>query len=627
MGLGSFIADRLANVMSGLGTTVDRRTAASYVFNPYTPEQAEAAYRSSWIVRKIVDIPALDMTRGWRMWQAKKEQITAIEDEERRLKLQALAKRAIILARLYGGSGIILGDGATNPMQPLDVERVQKDGLKYLRLFPAHHLPAGPQRLDPLDEWVDKPEYFSMPGPRGQQIQLHPSRVVEFIGQPAPEGSLYKNGGWFWGDPIMQSIGEAVKNADLAQAGFAALIDNAAVDVLRMPGLTDIASEDAGDKRIVNRLTATMMGKSTWRTLLLDGDDEFEQHQVNWQGIPDVLVAFLQCVSGAADIPVTRLLGQSPKGLQSTGEGEEKDYHAMIASRQEEQLSPALDRIDELLLRSALGSRPDEIFYEYPPLSELSEKDAATVDKQTAETLKIYADSGMIPEAALSEIAQNKMIETGRWPGCEDAFDDEELMKVEEPDPETEALAKIAANENAINRLTTKRAITPTQAQDLLRDAAPRPLYVRRNLLNTADFIKWAKGQGFETTVPAKELHVTVLFSKQPVDWLKMGSPWDEDDKGRLTVKPGGARIVEALGDKGAVVLLFNSSQLSWRHEDMVRNGGSHDFDEYMPHVTITHAGSDVDLASVEPYRGELIFGPEIFEEIDDDGTSKLTEA
>jgi hypothetical protein len=29
----------------------------------------------------------------------------------------------------------------------------------------------------------------------------------------------------------MQSIGEAVKNADLAQSGFAALIDRAAVDV------------------------------------------------------------------------------------------------------------------------------------------------------------------------------------------------------------------------------------------------------------------------------------------------------------------------------------------------------------------------------------------------------------
>jgi hypothetical protein len=45
----------------------------------------------------------------------------------------------------------------------------------------------------------------------------------------------------------------------------------------------------------------------------------------------------------------------------------------------------------------------------------------------------------------------------------------------------------------------------------------------------------------------------------------------------------------------------------------MVRNGASHDFDEYQPHVTITYEGSDLDLSKVEPYRGELVFGPEIF--------------
>jgi hypothetical protein len=117
-----------------------------------------------------------------------------------------------------------------------------------------------------------------------------------------------------------------------------------------------------------------------------------------------------------------------------------------------------------------------------------------------------------------------------------------------------------------------------------------------------------------------------VLFSRTPVDWLKMGSPWDQDDQGRLKVAPGGARVVEPLGDKGAVVLLFNSSSLSWRHEEMVRNGASHDYDEYQPHVTITYEGSDLDLSKVEPYRGELVFGPEIFAEVEEDWEKSLSE-
>jgi hypothetical protein len=171
-----------------------------------------------------------------------------------------------------------------------------------------------------------------------------------------------------------------------------------------------------------------------------------------------------------------------------------------------------------------------------------------------------------------------------------------------------------------------KGTIQPADAARLLTDAQPRSLYVSRKLLNGAEFIKWAKGQGFETTVPAEELHVTVLFSRTPVDWMQMGTAWNEDEKGRLRVPAGGARLVEPLGDKGAVVLLFGSSALSWRHEEMVRNGASHDFDSYQPHVTITYTGSDIDLSKVEPFRGELVFGPELFAEVVDDWEQGLSE-
>ncbi|UZK67674.1 hypothetical protein OKW87_07550 [Sphingomonas sp. M1-B02] len=44
---------------------------------------------------------------------------------------------------------------------------------------------------------------------------------------------------------------------------------------------------------------------------------------------------------------------------------------------------------------------------------------------------------------------------------------------------------------------------------------------------------------------------------------MKMGAPWEGNDKGELIVPAGGARIVEPLGEKGAIVLLFNSSRLS----------------------------------------------------------------
>jgi hypothetical protein len=436
-----------------------------------------------------------------------------------------------------------------------------------------------------------------------------------------PEGAFMTGASWFWGDPIMQSIGSAVKNADMAQDGFAALIDEAKVDIIKIPDLIAQAATPEYESRMLSRLAAASQGKSTWRMLAIDGAEEWDQRQITWAGMPDIMTAFLNAVAGAADIPLTRLLGVSPKGLQSNGDGEERDYQSMVRARQNEMLAPALDRIDELLLRSALGSVPSDVYYEFAPLSQMSEKDAATIEAQRATTVKTYADTGLIPDVALSEIAKNSIVESGRWPGSEKAFEDaaNEPLPTDDPNQLTTLEQRVAAMEG-------KGTIQPADAARLLTDAQPRSLYVSRKLLNADAVIAWAKKQGFDTTLAAADMHVTVLFSRASVDWMKMGSGWDDGQDGKLKIAPGGARMIEKF-DGGAVVLLFSSSSLSWRHKDMVRQGASHDFDEYAPHVTITYeARADLDLAKIEPYRGELIFGPEIFEEIDEDWKQPVTE-
>jgi uncharacterized protein len=440
------ILDRLTNVMSGMGTTIDRRTFSRYVFAPMTGEEAEAAYRTSWLVRKIIDIPPFDMTREWRDWQAQAADIEKIEAEEKRLQLRAKCQRALILARLYGGGALILGTADDDTEEPLRPDSVRKDGLAYVHVLSRQQLSEGQPRLDPTDPWFGQPDRFTINGSNGQQVHLHPSRVVAFVGQRVPEGGFYSAASWFWGDPIMQSIGEAVKNADTAQGGFASLIDEAKLDIIRIPDLMSYWATDEHEKQLAKRLAAANTGKSTYRALMLDKEEEWEQREVTWAGIPDIITSYLQVVAGAADIPITRLLGVSPKGLQSTGDGEERDYHSMVKARQEELLCPALDRIDELLLRSALGSRPSDIYYEFAPLSTLSEKDAAEVEKKAAETVKMYADTGLIPDEALSAMAKNRIVESGRWPGSEAAFEEAESA-ASEPPPDDDDSSRLRAEE------------------------------------------------------------------------------------------------------------------------------------------------------------------------------------
>lgn len=141
-------------------------------------------------------------------------------------------------------------------------------------------------------------------------------------------------------------------------------------------------------------------------------------------------------------------------------------------------------------------------------------------------------------------------------------------------------------------------------------DASPRTLYVSRRLINASEVLAWARKQGIKGLEEASELHVTVAFSSTPVDWMKMGTSWE----GELKLPAGGPRVVEPLGDASAV-LLFSSSELQWRNQFMRDMGASWDYPEYQPHITLSYEAGQ-DLSGVEPYTGELVFGPEIFEEI-----------
>lgn len=148
-----------------------------------------------------------------------------------------------------------------------------------------------------------------------------------------------------------------------------------------------------------------------------------------------------------------------------------------------------------------------------------------------------------------------------------------------------------------------------------LREAKERnePLYVSRPLLNTDEFTAWAKDQGFATVTSPEKIHVTLVYSKEAAPWGGLGR-----ESNKLTIS-GGTRKVEPLGDEGAVVLKFPSEALQLRNKCLRKGGCSSDYRTYKPHVTITYDQGDLKLGGVEPFQGDLVFGPEIFKPLKTD--------
>jgi len=596
MGVVRYLSDKLVNLVANLGTERDKASGSVYAPVVMSDHELSSAYRGAWLPRKIVDIPPLDATRRWRGWQATKEQIGKIEAEEKRLDLRRKVKQAMTRARLFGGAAIFIGTGERDASVPLNPDRVGTGGIKYLTVLSKRKLAAGDIEQDPQSELFEKPKWYTL---SGSQLKIHPSRLIIFIGAELPDPEVDMVADYGWGDSVLQAVFEAIKQSDGTNANVASLVYEAKVDVIKIPEFMQQLQDPAYEKLVLERIRLAAMAKGINGTLLLDGEEDYDSKQASFSGLPDVIDRFLQAVAGAADIPATRLLGQAPSGLSATGESDLRNYYDRIQAMQELDIGPALALVDECLIRSALGSRDKKIHYIWNPLWQPTSTQQSENSKRAAETVKLLKESGLFPDEALSKAATTMLVEQSVLPGLESAIEEYGSQLPDEEEPE------IDEEGNKLPSRTTS-----------LGDAAPRPLYVQRKVINGADILAWAKSQGFETTVPADDLHVTIAYSRQALDWMKVGGDWGGRQDGGFTVAPGGARMVEPLGSEGAVVLLFNSSELAWRHMQIREAGASWDYEEYQPHVTITYAAGGLDLSKVEPYRGKIEFGPEIFEDL-----------
>ena len=564
--------DGLKSLIGNMGNPErDKAAASAYSYVVIPDNQLIASYATSWVAKKLVDVPAQDMLRKWRTWNG--DNVAQIEAEEKNLKLKSKLLECKIKARLYGGAAIFIGTDQ-DQQKPLDVDKIKSGGVKYLTVMDRRELNPGEKETDPLSELYNKPKYYEVANSKdNNNVKIHPSHFVIMRGHEDIDYQSQVHNGW--GASILQAAFDAAKNADSTASNIASLIFEANVDVIGIPDLTTNLS-NGGDKfesDLIKRFSLWAKGKGISGTGILDKEEEYNRKSTSFAQLPELLEKFLMIAGATEGIPASRFLGTAPKGLNSTGEGDMKNYYDGIQSRQELELEPDITILDECLIRSATGSRSDES-YSWNPLEQMNEKELAEIGKFTTESLKNMSELGVFVGGEVRDIATHKLAESGAFPHIKSIVSE-----------------------------TTESLEIGT-----LVDAMPKTLYVYRPVLNINELKKWAESQGLTLI---DDPHVTICYSKSQVDWMQIGEAWEEEIK----IPKGGARQIDQFGD--ATVLLFRSDHIIWRHESFIHHGASHDYSEYQPHITITYQ-EGVDIESIDPYQGEIVLGNEIFEEIND---------
>lgn len=445
--------DGLQNIVANIGTDKDKASSHQWFVRQRSNVELEAIYRSGWMGRKIIDIPTSDMTRKWRQWTGEQSFIDKVSDVEKKFGIRQKITKAKRWARLYGSSAIIIGAAPNlgKPDEPLDVALMSVNDLKYLHVEIAPYLTIREWNTDITSERFGEPEFYYYqplrhagtmdPGSVSTlaHVRVHASRVIPFSGMPLPVFASFQ--GTYWGDSIFTSLEDTLNTAGSATSVIASLLMEAKTDVIKTD-LSGIGTQE-GEERIQRRFSLAMMLKSINNTVLMGNDEDWQQKTLNFAGLPDVHIRLMQEISGAARIPLTRFLGQTPTGLNNSGEGDLRNYYDDISQSQEDELRPQLERIDALLFASNGIQLPKDAGFTFTPLWQESEDQKATTQLKKAQATKIYLESGLIDTETLGRAVESQLVEDGVYPGLEAALKDEAGMDKEPEDVDEETSSSI----------------------------------------------------------------------------------------------------------------------------------------------------------------------------------------
>lgn len=360
------------NLLEGTQYPIKRMTFNYNLFN--------SLYRGSWIVRKVIDVPASDMIKNWIKLssQISPDAIDQFDRVIRATQTRNKILQGLKWGRLYGGAGaLIILEGQEDILdQPLDLNTIMPGDYKGLVVFDRWSgiTPVSGVETDVNSPGYGEPEFYNITT-ENNTIVVHHSRILRFAGRELPYWEKIVE--TYWGESEVEIIYEELKKRDNTSYNLAYLIFLANLRVLKMNDLGQMfATQSASQKQYVyDLLEAQNHLMSNMGVYVMDKDDDFETKQYSFSGLNEVYESFMLDISGACEMPVTKLFGRSPAGFNATGEGDLTHYDETIEEKQRSTVAPVLDKLLPIVALSTWGEIPKDFDWTFNPVRKIEEKD------------------------------------------------------------------------------------------------------------------------------------------------------------------------------------------------------------------------------------------------------------
>lgn len=414
--LAAATGDSFVNLAHKLGIGADNPlTSGTYGYNPITRNRIllEWIHRGSWLGGVAVDLVADDMTRAGITFlsEMSPDDSEVMEQAATNMCLWESINEGIRWARLYGGSITVLLVDGQDMKTPLRLETVGLGQFKGMLALDRWMIePSLEDLVTEFGPHMGLPKYYKVqsnaPALRGQVI--HHSRIASrMVGVQLPyQQRLTEN---LWGLSVLERLYDRMLAFDSASTGAAQLVYKSYMRTLKIEGLRDVVA--AGGKAMDGLMQYTEVMRrfqGIEGITLLDSQDTFEiQGHSAFSGLSDALTQFGQQLSGALQIPLVRLFGQSPAGFGS-GDNDVRLYYDGIRQQQRKTMLGGVTTAYKLIAQSEGIKLPKNFSIDFASLWQMDDAAKAEVASKIGTTVGAAVDVGLIGrQTALKEMRQS----------------------------------------------------------------------------------------------------------------------------------------------------------------------------------------------------------------------------
>ena len=354
--------------------------------------------------RKMSETIAKEMTRKWIIitCTGDEDKTDRIQELERALKDFDVKEKFTNCAQLdgfFGRGQLFINLTNSNPAEnekPLirDPRKISKGSLVGFNVVePVWTYPGAYNANNPLAVDYYKPsKWFVM------SQAVHSSRLLMFISREVPD--LLKAAYNFGGLSLSQLAKPYVDNWLRTRKSVGDMVHSYSLTGVKTDMATVLQGGDAD--ALIDRAEMFNNLRDNRGLMMINagepnaGGEEFFQFNTPLSGLDKLQAQAQEQMASVSSIPLVKLLGITPSGLNASSDGEIRVFYDYIHSMQEHMFTKNLKIVFELIMLHLWGEIDDDISFKFESLWAMDEKEKAQIRKTDADTDAVLIGAGVI---------------------------------------------------------------------------------------------------------------------------------------------------------------------------------------------------------------------------------------